>query len=173
MESKFAETLWSSKKHDYNTPLWLFEKLNKHYEFETDPATNSENPLGCKTYFTPKEDGLSWERWNGPVFINPPYDRKVQHLWVYEANKYSYNTMRTVVMLLPARQDTRLWQNFIFPEADLICFIKGRLKFSGHENAAPFGSALVVFHSYPYQMIKDDEKQLYKDIGRIIRCDYS
>tara|TARA_R100000700_G_C3127443_1_gene113994 strand:- start:234 stop:428 length:195 start_codon:yes stop_codon:yes gene_type:complete len=47
--------------------------------------------------------------------------------------------------LIPSRTDTKYWHEFIFPNAHKIMFIKGRLKFGGHQNSAPFPSAIVVF----------------------------
>jgi len=49
------------------------------------------------------------------------------------------------VYLIPARVETKLWQEVIAPFADKIIFLKGRLKFSGNKNSAPFPSALVIF----------------------------
>ena len=51
----------------------------------------------------------------------------------------------TVVILIPARPDTKLWQDVIFPNANQICFVRGRLKFGGAKESAPFPSAVVVF----------------------------
>jgi hypothetical protein len=50
-----------------------------------------------------------------------------------------------VVMLLPARTDTRWWHDYVIPYASEIRFIRGRLKFGGAKNSAPFPSALVIF----------------------------
>jgi len=54
-----------------------------------------------------------------------------------------YNS--TVVFLIPARPDTKMWQDLIFPNASQVCFIRGRLKFGGAKENAPFPCALVVF----------------------------
>lgn len=59
----------------------------------------------------------------------------------YETNK-QYGT--TVVMLLPARTDTKAFHEFIYHKAE-IRFIKGRLKFGGSKNSAPFPSMVVIF----------------------------
>jgi phage N-6-adenine-methyltransferase len=164
-ESKFTKTLWTSKKQDYNTPRWLFDKLNKFYHFKTDPATTKDNPLNCELYFTQTENGLEHE-WQGPVFINPPYNNITP--WVEKSIEYFNITTSTVVLLLPARTGNFLWQSLIFPKASLICFIRGRLCFSGHDNSAPFDSALIVFgHT------SRDEKDLYRELGQIVRCDCS
>ena len=50
----------------------------------------------------------------------------------------------TVVMLLPARTDTRWFHDYIYNRSE-IRFIKGRLKFGGSRNSAPFPSMVVIF----------------------------
>jgi len=47
-------------------------------------------------------------------------------------------------MLIPARTDTRYWHNYVM-KAEMVFFVKGRLKFGDSENSAPFPSAVVVF----------------------------
>lgn len=54
-------------------------------------------------------------------------------------------------MLLPARTDTRWFHEYIYNKAE-VRFIKGRLKFGGNKNAAPFPSMIVVFRFAPGQM---------------------
>lgn len=49
-----------------------------------------------------------------------------------------------IVMLLPARTDTKWFHNYIYKKAE-IRFIKGRLKFGGSKNSAPFPSMLVIY----------------------------
>ena len=50
----------------------------------------------------------------------------------------------TVVMLLPARTDTRWFHDYIYGKAE-VRFVRGRLKFGGSKNSAPFPSMVVVF----------------------------
>lgn len=47
-------------------------------------------------------------------------------------------------MLLPARTDTRWFHDYIYNRSE-IRFIKGRLKFGGSRNSAPFPSMVVIF----------------------------
>ena len=49
-----------------------------------------------------------------------------------------------VVMLIPARTDTKYWHNYVM-KASQILFVKGRLKFGDSKNCAPFPSAVVIF----------------------------
>ena len=48
-----------------------------------------------------------------------------------------------MVCLVPARTDTAWWHDYAAKGA--VRFIRGRLKFGGHKNSAPFPSALVIF----------------------------
>jgi hypothetical protein len=50
----------------------------------------------------------------------------------------------TTVCLIPARTDSCWWHQFALM-ADEIRFIKGRLKFQGARDGAPFPSAIVIF----------------------------
>lgn len=52
-------------------------------------------------------------------------------------------------MLIPARTDTKRFHEYIYGNAE-IRFIKGRLKFGGCENSAPFPSMIVVFGKKAY-----------------------
>lgn len=49
-------------------------------------------------------------------------------------------------MLLFSRTDTRWFHKYIYHHAE-IRFIKGRLKFSGAKNSAPFPSMIVIFRN--------------------------
>lgn len=71
--------------------------------------------------------------------MNPPYGRQIG-AWV----KKAATSGSVVVCLLPSRTDTRWWHDWVLPYGR-IEFIKGRLKFGGAKNAAPFPSAIVVF----------------------------
>jgi site-specific DNA-methyltransferase (adenine-specific) len=78
------------------------------------------------------------------VFCNPPYGREVGK-WVEKSYKEAKKKNTTVVMLIPARTDTRYFHDYIYHKAKEIRFIKGRLKFGKATNAAPFPSMVVVF----------------------------
>ena len=65
-------------------------------------------------------------------------------MWVRKAYQESEKGA-TVVMLIPARTDTSYWHDTIYPHAAAICYLKGRIRFGGSKQGAPFPSALVVF----------------------------
>lgn len=135
MSSKqFSKLSKSSKSTEYGTPIEFFKQLNKIFEFKLDPCTTKDNPLGTKVYYT-KDDiidnGIS-APWNYNTFINPPFGKDVKN-WILKMNDEArvYGT-NVYVMLLPARTDTKWFQELIMTrcrEGGRIYFIKGRLKF--------------------------------------------
>ena len=99
-----------------------------------DVCATSENAK-CKKYYGPEEDGLKQE-WKGVCWMNTPYGREIGK-WMKKANE-SALAGTTVVCLVPARTDTAWW--FDCCAKGELRFIKGRLKFGGSKNAAPFPS---------------------------------
>lgn len=121
------------------TPQDFFDNWDRIYNFELDVCATPENAK-CARYFTPEQDALQQE-WNGVCWMNPPYGRDIQR-WVKKAYE-SAQKGATVVCLLPARTDTAWWHDYCM-HGD-ITFVRGRLKFGGSKNSAPFPSAVIVF----------------------------
>ena len=130
---------FSSATEMWATPQDFFDKYNDEFDFQTDVCASEENAK-CDNFYTEEMDGLSQE-WNGACWMNPPYGRSIKS-WMQKAYQSSLNGA-TVVCLVPARTDTAWWHDYAV-KGD-IEFIRGRLKFGGHKNSAPFPSAVVVF----------------------------
>lgn len=141
MNELVLQTMFSSKTDLWSTPQELFDELNKEFSFQLDPCALPCNAK-CARFYTPDDDGLL-QPWLGlRVFCNPPYGRKVGD-WVRKA--YCEAQLGAlVVMLLPARTDTAYFHDYIYNKAE-IRFIRGRLKFGGCKNTAPFPSMVVIF----------------------------
>lgn len=133
------EVMFSSKTDLWETPQALFDELNREFGFQTDVCALPENAK-CDEFYTQEQDGLS-QQWTGVCWCNPPYGRQVGK-WVKKAAESD----ATVVMLLPARTDTKWFHDYILPKAE-IRFIKGRLKFGGSKNSAPFPSMVCIFRN--------------------------
>lgn len=132
--------MFSSETDLWETPQDFFDKLNNEFHFTLDVCALPENAK-CEKFYTPKMDGLS-QPWEGVCWCNPPYGREIG-AWVSKAS-YEAAVGKTIVMLLPARTDTRWFHDWIYGKSE-IRFIRGRLKFSGCKNSAPFPSMVVVF----------------------------
>lgn len=142
MTDKQRETMFSSKTDMWSTPDDLFQKLDNEFHFDIDVCATKENAK-CKQFYTPEDDGLS-KIWGGSAWCNPPYGRTVGK-WVEKAHSEQV-AGNTVVMLLPVRTDTKWFHEHIYKQDGVeIRFIKGRLKFGGAKNPAPFPSMIVVF----------------------------
>ena len=136
------EVMFSSKRDDWETPQAFFDKLDAEFHFTLDPCSTHENAK-CKKHFTKAEDGLK-QSWAGEtVFCNPPYGKE-QIRWIEKAVS-SIGGGTKIVMLLPARTDTRAFHDLILPRSKEIRFIRGRLKFGDGKSPAPFPSMLVIF----------------------------
>lgn len=130
-----------STREDWETPQALFDHLNDKYRFTLDAAASPENAK-CPNYYTVDDDALSCN-WDGVVWCNPPYSHGIGK-WVEKARLESVRGA-TVVMLIPARTDTRWFHRDVFGGASQLYFISGRLRFSGSDVNAPFPSCVAVF----------------------------
>ena len=141
--------LLSSNNNNLCTPEKFFDELDSEFHFVLDVAAN-EKSAKCKDFFTPEQDGLlqSWKRSDGAVFCNPPYGREIGK-WVKKSWEESQLSNTIIVLLIPARTDTKYFHDYIWKRAE-IRFIRGRLKFTNESgqsfDPAPFPSMLVIYN---------------------------
>lgn len=144
-----TDVLWSSKNMCWGTPQWLYDLLDNEFNFVLDAAADYGTNK-CEMFFTPKDDAIkkSWDV-GGSVYCNPPYGRQLQR-FVKKAWEESTKTNYPIVLLIPARTDTRWFHDYIIGKAE-IRFIKGRLRFLNEEGEeakenAPFPSMIVIYN---------------------------
>jgi site-specific DNA-methyltransferase (adenine-specific) len=152
--------MFSTGTDNWSTPQELFDVLNAEFHFTIDAAASAENHK-CSTWYGPggqHEDALALVEWGRPfcretIWINPPYSRGLQGKFIQKAAQQCRVNNHTVVMLLPARTDTKAFHAHIYDaskwqarEGVEIRFLPGRLKFGGAKDSAPFPSMIVVFH---------------------------
>jgi hypothetical protein len=114
----------AAKTMSWLTPPGILEALG---EFDLDPCTPEVMPWKtAHRRFTEKEDGLV-QPWHGRVWLNPPYGRQV-HSWIEKMAQHGNG-----IALTFARTDTAFWFKSIWPRAQAILFLKGRLHFH-HED---------------------------------------
>jgi len=140
--------LFSSKSDEWETPQDLFDRLDAEFHFTLDPCATLENTK-CEKYYTRKDNGLLQDWANHTVFVNPPYGRKIGK-WVKKSFCEALDHGIIVVMLIPARTDTRYWHKYVM-KANEIRFIKGRLYFGDGTKRAPFPSTVVIFDPFTRQ----------------------
>lgn len=129
----------NNKQNDnWETPQYLYDKLNDEFGFDYDPC-----PLNSKY------DGLNTE-WGACNFVNPPYSRVLKEKFVLKAIEESKKG-KTSVLLLPVSTSTKLFHQYILPNAKEIRFLQGRVKFKGYNskneyvtNKTPINDSMVV-----------------------------
>jgi site-specific DNA-methyltransferase (adenine-specific) len=104
---------------NYATPPELYNELNKRFNFDFDPCPYNEGEILV--------DGLKIE-WGGCNFVNPPYSQKLKEAFVKKAVD-EMKKGKTSVFLIPVSTSTKLFHEWIKPNASEIEFVKGRIKF--------------------------------------------
>ena len=159
-----------SGKDDWETPEELFHSLDLEFCFDLDAAADHYNAK-CYFYFT--ENGSYMKVEDGPyrisrdnglerdwhpyktVWVNPPYSEWQK--WVKKASEEAQKGV-IVVMLLPARTDTKAFHEYIWNKPGVeVRFIKGRVRFVGATAGAPFPSMIVVFRKPDEETNRKDE----------------
>jgi len=147
------DIFYSSKSNEWETPKHVFDFLNKKFNFELDAAATKENAL-CKNYFTISDNSLTqdWSKYK-TIFCNPPYGKNIGKFIEKSYKESQLGCL--IVLLIPARTDTKWWHNYC--SLGEVIFIKGRLRFvnrtfpswrpNGNFKISPanFPSAIVIF----------------------------
>ena len=136
------DLMFSSKKDDWTTPKALFDELNDEFHFTVDLCADDSNHL-CDKYYTKENSGFDAILTGERVFCNCPYGKKSTSDWI---KKCATCDAELVVLLIPARTDTIAFHEYIYHKAE-IRFLKGRLKFGGSPNPAPFPSMICIWRN--------------------------
>lgn len=131
----------AAKNYEWLTPPSIINALGT---FDLDPCAPVTRPWSTAlNHFTIEDDGLN-KYWDGRVWLNPPFGKYALQ-WMKKMGQHDNG-----IALLPARTETAMFQQYIFPVAASILFIKGRPHFhyvTGKR--APFNSgAPIVLISY-------------------------
>lgn len=141
----------SSVTHSWRTPRGLLDLVEQVAgRIQLDPCADADpaHQFAEKANFTGNpQDGLleSW-RGYGVCFANPMYGRGIVN-WAQKAafeSKAIGASSDHIFLLVPARVDTKWFQEELLPFQFGVCCLKGRLKFSGSD-PAPFPSMVVYF----------------------------
>lgn len=134
--------IFSHATDEWETPQDFFDELNRIYHFDLDVCATEQNAK-CKRFFNSKQDGLK-KSWGGAtIWCNPPYSNIIE--WCRKATEEQQNGT-TTVMLVPARTDTKWFHQYVWQKPNVdVQFVRGRLRFGGSNQNAPFPSMVIVF----------------------------
>lgn len=136
---------FKSKSMEYETPNEIFEPLRDEFDLQLD-VCSSELNYKLKNHFTKEHDGLS-KNWDVNFWMNPPFGRAIKK-WVIKAHDESLKHNVTGVLILPVRSNTQWWHKYIIDRGAEVRFIKGEVKFVGHERGLWLPFAIVIFNSH-------------------------
>jgi len=118
-------TNWGNEATVAKTEVWLTPPsiIRALGDFDLDPCSEEEMPwqVASKKY-TEKDDGLVQE-WEGRVFMNPPYGPKLDP-FLHKLAEHGNG-----IALVFARTETRAFFRNVWPRANAIMFLRGRVRF--------------------------------------------
>jgi hypothetical protein len=119
--SGFLHDTWLTRQEDeWLTPPEIIRALGP---FDLDPCAPVHRPWDtAKHHYTIEDNGLM-QPWFGRVFVNPPYGRQTP-LWLERLKKHGNG-----IGLVFARTETRMFFEWVWPYADALLFLSGRIRF--------------------------------------------
>lgn len=142
VNKELANSTGHLQKDLWETPDWLFAKLNLEFGFTLDPCCQAHTAK-CRKFYTPQENGLI-QSWRGEVvFVNPPYSRGNIDQWMEKCLEEQHYA-KAIVGLIPVSTSSNWFHQYVLDKAE-IRFLKGRLRFRGATHTAPFSSMLAIW----------------------------
>ncbi len=129
----------SSEQDDWLTPGDIIERSVRVLgAIDLGPCSNRHGPpnVPATGHYLLADDALH-RPWLGRVYMNPPYGSAIGAWTAKLHDEHEAGHVTAAIALVPARTDTEWW--LAFRDA-VVCFIRGRLQFSGSLNSAPFPS---------------------------------
>lgn len=128
MNKGFTHESTYNESKEWYTPKYIFDALG--IPFDLDPCSPGGQIvpwIPALHHYTIEDDGLIKE-WSGTVWVNPPYGSDTPK-WMHKLNQHGNG-----IALVFSRTDVKWFHDYI-PQADAICFIKGRVQFVRAEDA--------------------------------------
>lgn len=108
------------KSQVHITPRYILDALGA---FDMDPCAADPRPWDCAAVnISEAQDGLA-QQWNGRVWLNPPFDRRVVGKWLAKLAAHGRGTA-----LVHARTETA-WFRIAWSSASAILFLDQRVVF--------------------------------------------
>lgn len=121
------------KCDEWLTPPEILKPLG---DFDLDPCAPAIRPWPiAREHISLPCNGLT-ECWHGRVWCNPPFNRYQRPKWMKRMADHGNG-----ILLVPAATETEAFDEFVWKQADAICFLLGRPHFhlvTGQR--APFNS---------------------------------
>jgi phage N-6-adenine-methyltransferase len=152
-----SKTLYSRDSDEYQTPQYLYDFLDNIFHFTLDPCASiqieRQKKIDTKVKYTMDDNGLLKSWINYSTFINPPYSQIKR--WIQKSIDEMDNRFETygktgqkpspIVLLVPARTDTKWFHQVTNSIYASVFLLKGRLQFDKNKTSkAPFPSCVIL-----------------------------
>jgi hypothetical protein len=129
-------------RDDWRTPQCVIDRVLEVGPIVLDPCSAPDSLVPAAERIMLPDDGLEapWPA-VGLVYVNPPFSRL--RPWLERVARWGRIGGETIA-LVPARTDTRAWQDHATGAA-AVCFWRGRIRFVGASAGAPFPTAFLYF----------------------------
>lgn len=124
---------------EWYTPPYIFKVLGLKFDLDPCQPPGGISWIPATRHLTVEDDGL-YAKWDGRVWLNPPYGKKTTE-WLERMSIH-----RNGVALVFSRTDCSWFHRYI-ATADAILFLRGRVKFvdgSGCDSKAGPGCGSVM-----------------------------
>lgn len=139
------------KSDEWLTPPEILSALGR---FDLDPCApvNRPWPMALR-HFDIRDDGMA-QGWHDRVWLNPPFGNQAEK-WLAKLAAHGNG-----IALIPARTETRMFYEYVWPKADAVLFIKGRPHFHYVDGTrAKFNSgAPICLVAYGYKNVRALQK---------------
>jgi len=131
------------ERDDWNTPQWLFDKLDKQYDLIVDCCADESNKKCPIYYWDFLESGIIHTE--DTCWMNPPFSKAA------EMFKHFFKVVNKGVAIYRCDNlETALWQDIILKNATWVLIPKGRISYEGKAGkGSRFPSALIGFNVKP------------------------
>lgn len=121
----------NSGENEWYTPAWIIEAARTAMgSIDCDPASSStaNQTVKAETFFTAEDDGLG-NRWDGNVWLNPPYSKELIGRFVEGViDRYHAGEVLQACVLVNNATET-LWGQALIEASAAVCFLNSRVKF--------------------------------------------
>jgi hypothetical protein len=152
---------YRSDTPEWYTPEHIIVKARQILgSIDLDPASSdtANKMMQAAEYYTEHNNGLALP-WHGRVWMNPPYGDEIGKWTAKLLLEYEDGNVTEALALLPARPDTA-WFAPLFRYSR--CWVRGRLRFVGADNSAPFPSVIVYLGERPGVFLEQ-----FRELGHI------
>lgn len=144
----------NSGENEWYTPAWIIEAARTAMgSIDCDPASSStaNQTVKAETFFTAEDDGLG-NRWDGNVWLNPPYSKELIGRFVEGViERYHAGEVRQACVLVNNATET-IWGQALIEASAAVCFLNSRVKFLRPDGStgAPLQGQMVCFLTSQY-----------------------